>query len=360
MRVLVVDPVKGDRDLVVRHLGGAGNTVVAVSDLRSAQASADETMPDLVVMDPAIGMAAAQTLVKHLRRDPVVHPHVLIYAARVATPDLTALLNAGADDFMKKPIDRDELVLRAGAKDRIARWAPKVFGAASSTEGSIEAITSLKSWAAIDEAAARDVGQLLGCPMTTAPANEKAPAPGSDYVAVLALTMTERKIDIRFTIGVQSPEAGAIAQCVFGTDSSTEEELLDVTRELANLVAGRFKGAAAGEAVALTMGLPSNESTNVQPRRRTLAARAFELSNAAGTVRIRVLVEVLSSPLRAVRASELKEGMVLAHAVLNASGGMLVPAGRLTQLRISRVLRALPANTELEVAHAEDASAEAS
>jgi CheY-like chemotaxis protein len=358
MRVLVVDPVKGDRDLVVRHVGGIGRTIVTAGDLRSAQASVDETLPDLVILDPSIGVAAAMTIVKHLRRDAAVHPHILICTAKISSSDLTSLLNAGADDFMKKPLDRDELVLRAGARDRLAKWAPKVFGVTHEVDDGAGAITGLKAWQSIDEAAAKDIGQLLGCAMVKG-SGSGANAPTCDYVSALALTQTERKIDVRFTIGVQRDCIHEIARHVFGTDQSSEDELLDVTREFANLIAGRFKGSAAGEALALTMGLPSSDDSS-RTRRATLASRSFELSDPQGTIRVNVVAEVLSSPLRAVRASDLREGMILAHPVLNANGGMLVPAGRLTQLRIARVVRALPAATEVEVAHAEELSAEAS
>lgn len=351
MHVLLVDSVRNDRELAARFLGGAGHAVAVATDLRSAQAGVVEQLPDLVVLDPSIGLGAAITLIKALRSETSKHVHVLIAGAKLPA-DLHSLVTAGADDFMKKPYDRDELLLRAGAPERIAKWAAKAFAGPSEGESGGRTIEALKAWANIDEAASRDVGQLLGRPLVAA--TNPQPLEGTDFKAALCLTLTANKIDVRFTIGVARASLERAAEHVFGAAGSSDDELHDIVRELANLIAGRFKGAAAGESVPLTMGLPLDLDAAPASARRSLAVRSFVLQDDAKTIAIGVLVEVLASPLRIVRVAELKEGMVLAHDVLNANGGMLVPAGRLTPLRISRVLRALPAKAEVEVAHAEE------
>ncbi len=354
MRVLIVDSVKNDRDVAARFLGGAGHTVTLATDLKAAQSTIEQDPPEAIVLDPSNGIAAALAFLKAIRNDPAKHPHVLLLAPKLATGDLTSLLHAGADDFMRKPFERDDLVLRVSGGERIAKWAPAVFGAGGASEtSSSNPFDALKSWANVDAASAKDVGQLLQKSLVaTAQPDVLA---GAEFGAGLCLTYTAKKLDVRFTIGAKRPSLERAAEQVFGTSDNADDALQDVVRELANLTAGGFKGAAAGEAIALTMGLPFDIG-QAGPPRVTLAARSFVIHDPDKTIEIGVLVEVLSSPLKTVKVSDLKEGMVLAHDVLNASGGMLVPAGRLTQLRIARVFRALPPKAELEVAHADDAA----
>jgi two-component system response regulator QseB len=114
MRLLLVedDPMIGR---AVKHgLGQAGFAVDWVTDGQSGLAAAANGVYDLVVLDLGLprvdGLALLQTL--RGRRDDVP---VLIMSAHDAVPDRVAGLNAGADDYLPKPFDLDELVARVRA-----------------------------------------------------------------------------------------------------------------------------------------------------------------------------------------------------------------------------------------------------
>jgi two-component system response regulator QseB len=114
MRLLLVedDPMIGR---AVRHgLEQAGFTVDWVIDGVAGLAAVANGVYDLVVLDiglPRIdGLALLQTL--RGRRDGVP---VLITSARDTVPDRIAGLNAGADDYLLKPFDLDELIARVRA-----------------------------------------------------------------------------------------------------------------------------------------------------------------------------------------------------------------------------------------------------
>jgi two-component system, OmpR family, response regulator QseB len=114
MRLLLVED-----DLMigraVRHgLAHAGFTVDWVVDGHAALAAVANNVYALVVLDiglPRIdGLSMLQTLRR--RRDGVP---VLITSARDTVPDRIAGLNAGADDYLLKPFDLDELIARVRA-----------------------------------------------------------------------------------------------------------------------------------------------------------------------------------------------------------------------------------------------------
>jgi len=114
MRLLLIedDPMIGG---AVQHgLTQAGFTVDWVTDGRSGRAAAANAVYDLVVLDIGLPHVDGMTLLRELRsrRDAVP---VLITSARDAVPDRIAGLTAGADDYLLKPFDLDELIARVRA-----------------------------------------------------------------------------------------------------------------------------------------------------------------------------------------------------------------------------------------------------
>src|SRR5574343_1187477 len=125
MRVLLVedDPQLGDGLSV--GLRQAGFAVDWLQDGRAADHALQSESFDLVVLDlglPGIdGMQVLQAARQRGLRAPV-----LILTARDAISDKIAGLDAGADDYLVKPVDLDELAarLRALARRRQGRATP--------------------------------------------------------------------------------------------------------------------------------------------------------------------------------------------------------------------------------------------
>jgi DNA-binding response OmpR family regulator len=114
MRLLLVEDDLMIGRAVTLGLGKAGLTVDWVVEGRSGLAAAANGVYDLIVLDLGLphidGMTLLQTL--RARRDTVP---VLITTARDAVPDRIAGLNGGADDYLLKPFDLDELIARVRA-----------------------------------------------------------------------------------------------------------------------------------------------------------------------------------------------------------------------------------------------------
>lgn len=114
MRLLLVedDPLLGDG--VRAGLGQDDYTVDWFRDARSAEAALKSEHYDLMVLDLGLPDKSGLEVLKQLRAGDSDLP-VLILTARDAVSDRVAGLDGGADDYMIKPFDLDELSARLRA-----------------------------------------------------------------------------------------------------------------------------------------------------------------------------------------------------------------------------------------------------
>jgi DNA-binding response OmpR family regulator len=114
MRVLVADDDDDMRALVAAVLAAAGHTVSEAPDGAQAWAICERESPEFVVLDwqmPGLsGIEVCERL--RARATPAAPPYVLIVTARGATDDLQRVLDAGADDYLSKPVDNAALATR--------------------------------------------------------------------------------------------------------------------------------------------------------------------------------------------------------------------------------------------------------
>ena len=94
-----------------------GHTVDWVRDGREADAAATAAPYDVVLLDLGLPRRDGLSLLKSWRARGVTLP-VLIITARDAVSDRVAGLDAGADDYLVKPFDLDELSARVRAVAR--------------------------------------------------------------------------------------------------------------------------------------------------------------------------------------------------------------------------------------------------
>lgn len=125
MRILLVedDPELGDGLTV--GLRQAGFTVDWLVDGQAADQALQGESFDLVVLDLGLPRLSGMQLLKQARQRGDDLP-ILILTARDAIGDKVAGLDAGADDYLVKPIDLDELSarIRALSRRRAGRAAP--------------------------------------------------------------------------------------------------------------------------------------------------------------------------------------------------------------------------------------------
>ena len=117
MRILLVedDPQLGDGLCV--GLRQAGFAVDWLRDGQAADLALQSESFDFVVLDLGLPRLAGMEVLRNARRRDQAMP-ILILTARDATGDKVAGLDAGADDYLVKPIDLDELTARIRALTR--------------------------------------------------------------------------------------------------------------------------------------------------------------------------------------------------------------------------------------------------
>lgn len=122
IRILVVEDEKEILAAVRRRLELDNFEVFTAEDGRKGYDKFNEVTPQLVVLDLMLpgmdGVAFCQRLRGDKRNTPV-----LMLTAKASTQDKIAGLNCGADDYMTKPFDMDELLARINALLRRERRA---------------------------------------------------------------------------------------------------------------------------------------------------------------------------------------------------------------------------------------------
>ena len=97
-----------------KGLGGAGFAVDWVRDGHSAELAVANAVYDLTVLDLGLPRKDGMSVLSTLRNGGSRMP-VLVVTARDAVQDRIKGLNAGADDYLLKPFDLDELIARVHA-----------------------------------------------------------------------------------------------------------------------------------------------------------------------------------------------------------------------------------------------------
>ena len=114
MRLLLVEDDHMIGRAVRQGLGDAGFAVDWVMDGNAAERALANGVYDLALLDLGLPGQDGMAVLKLLRRGGNSVP-VLIVTARDAVADRIAGLNAGADDYVLKPFDLDELIARVRA-----------------------------------------------------------------------------------------------------------------------------------------------------------------------------------------------------------------------------------------------------
>ncbi len=127
-RILVIDDDPTISELVSINLEMAGYDVNQAEDGIKGQALALQSPPDLIMLDLMLPKVDGFTVCQRLRRDArTADIPVLMLTALGQIQDKVEGFNAGADDYLTKPFDVEEMLLRVRAllrrTDRIPQAA---------------------------------------------------------------------------------------------------------------------------------------------------------------------------------------------------------------------------------------------
>lgn len=117
MNILLVEDETALADAVAHILRKAGHTTDWVADGQTALDYIRMGSYDLILLDIMLPRLDGLSVLRQMRSEGI-QTAVLMLTARATVPDKVAGLNTGADDYLTKPFDPDELLARVGAMTR--------------------------------------------------------------------------------------------------------------------------------------------------------------------------------------------------------------------------------------------------
>lgn len=111
--ILVVEDDLANRTLLARMLERDGYRVVSAADGEAGVQAVADHAPDLILLDVGLPRLDGIAVTRRIREDPrAATLPILLVTGRVMPDDVVAGLDAGADDFVRKPFDQAELMAR--------------------------------------------------------------------------------------------------------------------------------------------------------------------------------------------------------------------------------------------------------
>lgn len=124
-KILIAEDDHELRQLFQHVLTKNGYTVVGVSNGEEALRAMDASYYDMIISDIMMPKMDGYELVRALREAGMTIP-VMMITAKDAFDDMRLGFLSGSDDYMVKPVNVNEMVLRVGALLRRRRWPMSV------------------------------------------------------------------------------------------------------------------------------------------------------------------------------------------------------------------------------------------
>jgi class 3 adenylate cyclase len=111
--VLIVDDNADNREILDARLTSQGYATMTAADGEEALAAAYADLPDLILLDVMMPKLDGLEVCRRLRADPSVpFIPIILVTAKTALPDIVAGLDAGADEYLTKPVEHAALIAR--------------------------------------------------------------------------------------------------------------------------------------------------------------------------------------------------------------------------------------------------------
>jgi len=133
-RILVVDDEPGNREMMTRVLSREGYDVATVPNGESAieYIATVVRLPDLVLLDVMMPGINGFAVCRHIKQNPLTRlvPVVMLTSLEAKEHRIEAI-QSGADDFLTKPVEFEELTARAASLIRLKRFTDDLESAQS-------------------------------------------------------------------------------------------------------------------------------------------------------------------------------------------------------------------------------------
>jgi signal transduction histidine kinase len=147
-RILVVDDDPGSRKLLEGYLLAEGYRVRCAPDGPTALSMAKGEVPDVVLLDVMMPAMTGHEVCRELKGDPATRlSQVMLVTALDSTHDRVEGLDTGADDYISKPVRRDEFLAKVRALLRARKLLVELDQAHAALRSSIEELQLKKTLA---------------------------------------------------------------------------------------------------------------------------------------------------------------------------------------------------------------------
>jgi adenylate cyclase len=119
-RILIVDDIEANRDIIEARLRSHGYELIQAADGEEALAATKRHQPDLILLDVMMPKLDGIEVTRRLKGDASLpFTPIVLVTAKGDPKDVVAGLEAGADEYLTKPIDQAALVARVKSMLRI-------------------------------------------------------------------------------------------------------------------------------------------------------------------------------------------------------------------------------------------------
>jgi adenylate cyclase len=126
-RILIVDDNETNRDILRSRLGPQGYELLEAADGEEALAAARQHHPDLILLDVMMPKMDGIEACRQIKADASLpFMPVVLVTAKSDSKDVVAGLEAGADEYLTKPLDQSALVARVKSMLRMKELTDQV------------------------------------------------------------------------------------------------------------------------------------------------------------------------------------------------------------------------------------------
>ncbi len=119
-RILIADDDATNVDILRTRLSSHGYEILSACDGEEALSAVREQQPDLILLDIMMPKMDGIAVCRSLKNDETLpFMPVIMVSARTDSQDIVAALDAGADEYLTKPVDQTALVARVQSMLRI-------------------------------------------------------------------------------------------------------------------------------------------------------------------------------------------------------------------------------------------------
>jgi class 3 adenylate cyclase len=119
-RILIVDDNEANRDILDARLKAHGYVTLQAADGEEALVATHQQLPDLILLDVMMPKLSGIEVCRRIKGDAgLPFTPIILVTAKSDTQDVVAGLDAGADEYLPKPIDQAALVARVRSMLRV-------------------------------------------------------------------------------------------------------------------------------------------------------------------------------------------------------------------------------------------------